>query len=92
MKNRLAETIIIIIAVVLIGVAAMYNYNDRAKCTKALETERLKQDSLMAVKQLLDKEIFLLKKNFDSLKKQSEKAETLSAATSHKKKQTVKKQ
>lgn len=73
MKNRIAETLIIVTSFVLIGVAALYNYSDRRKCTESLETELLKQDSLMAVKQLLDKEIFDLNIKFESVKEQNEK-------------------
>lgn len=73
MKNRSAEIIIIVISFALIGIAALYNYSDREKFTKTLETERLRQDSLMAVKQLLDKELFNLNIKFESLKEQNEK-------------------
>lgn len=48
-------------------------YTENIKSKKETETVLLRQDSLMAVKQLLDREIFMLQKKFDSLREKDEK-------------------
>lgn len=73
-KNQLITGIItLLLFFLLFGIIILYSKNIEYK--KQVETERLKQDSLMGAKQLLDKEFFMLEKKFDSLKEQNEKLE-----------------
>ncbi len=61
----------LLISILVFSIIILYTENIKSK--KETETALLRQDSLMAVKQLLDKEIFTLQKKFDSLQKIDEK-------------------
>ena len=61
----------LLISVLVFSIIILYSENIKSK--KETETALLRQDSLMAIKQLLDKEIFMLQNKFDSLREKDKK-------------------